>query len=240
MQEPPKMYRRQGRLAAIERLLLLIGFLLLALYTAARIHSMITSRAALKSLQDGQRARMLGVAASANPTLPADSSLSSFAADKSLWSKERIRAYRRNAVRPAGTPLAVLRIPKLQLEVPVLEGTDRLTLNSGVGRIAGTAFPGEPGNIGITGHRDGFFRGLKDIGTGDTIQLDTGQRTDTYTVDKIEITLPDDISVLRSHARAELTLVTCYPFYFVGPAPKRYVVRASLTRQTVAAPAVHP
>ncbi len=242
MLRAPKIHKQRRRLAVVERSLLVAGTLLIAFYATARIHSMIASRAALRSLLAGHQASTVGAAESVNPVLPGDSSVgdSSFVADKSLWSRQRIRAYERDAVKPSGTPLAVLRIPKLQLEVPVLEGTDRVTLNSGVGRIAGTALPGEPGNIGIAGHRDGFFRGLKDIATGDTIQLDTGQRTDTYTVDDIEITLPNDASVLRSHARRELTLVTCYPFYFIGPAPKRYIVRATLTQQNGATPASQP
>jgi sortase A len=130
--------------------------------------------------------------------------------------------------RRAGAALALLRIPALQLEVPVLEGTDAVTLNSGVGRIAGTAFPGEPGNIGIAGHRDSFFQGLKGVNKGDTIQLTFKQHTDTYVVDMIEITSPEDISVLEPGPQPELTLVTCYPFSFIGPAPRRFVVRASL------------
>jgi sortase A len=124
--------------------------------------------------------------------------------------------------------MAVLRIPKLNLEVPVLNGTDRFTLNRGVGRIPGTAFPGETGNIGIAGHRDGFFRGLKDIHMGDKIELLTAKGTDIYTVDRILITDPSDVSVLDSGTKPALTLVTCYPFHYIGPAPRRFIVEASL------------
>ena len=88
------------------------------------------------------------------------------APDLSLWDPERITAWRRSLSEPAPTPLAVLRIPKIRLEVPVLRGTDDLTLNRGVGHIDDTALPGTDGNSGIAGHRDGFFRGLKDIGPG--------------------------------------------------------------------------
>jgi sortase A len=198
---------------------------LLGIYAAARIHSMITFRAAMRSLEENNRVEIASAPETAGPALPADSSL---AADRSLWSEERIRAYQRSTIKRAGTPLAILRIPKLQLEVPVLEGTDRITLNSGAGRIAGTALPGEHGNIGIAGHRDGFFRGLKDISKGDTIELVANHHTDTYVVDNIHITSPDDVSVLQPSRRSQLTLVTCYPFYFVGPAPKRYIVQALL------------
>jgi sortase A len=221
--------KQRGWLSFIERGLIISGVTLLCFYAIARTHSMITFHAALRSLEANQRAEAATAPVVANRLLPADSSPE---ADESLWSEERIRAYHRSTVARPGTPLAVLRIPKMQLEVPVLEGTDRLTLNSGVGRIAGTAFPGQPGNVGIAGHRDGFFRGLKDIGTGDTIQLVTSQWTGTYIVDDIHITIPEDLSVLRPSAQPQITLVTCYPFYFIGPAPKRYIVRASLKQQT--------
>lgn len=128
----------------------------------------------------------------------------------------------------ADVPLAILRIPKIHLAVPVLTGTDEITLNRGVGQIAGTAAPGERGNIGIAGHRDGFFRNLKDINQGDVIELETTSVSATYVVEHILITGPDDISVLQPSGNPTLTLVTCYPFHFIGPAPRRFVVQASL------------
>lgn len=214
------------RLVILERGLLIAGVLLLVIYAVARIHSAITFRAAVRDLKGAKPAgQPLSIPETASEVLPPDLSPS---ADQSLWSEERIRAYQRSTIKQKGTALALLRIPKIELEVPVLEGTDALTLNSGVGRIAGTALPGQRGNIGIAGHRDGFFRGLKDIHTGDAIELIVGQRTHTYIVDKIHITSPTDMSVLRPSPQSELTLVTCYPFYFVGPAPERFIVRASL------------
>ena len=110
----------------------------------------------------------------------------------------------------------------------MLEGTDAITLNRGVGRIRGTALPGQNGNIAIAGHRDGFFHGLKDIHTGDRIELLTAQRTDIYIVDRTVIVDPNDVSVLENGAAPALTLVTCYPFHYIGPAPRRFVVEASL------------
>ena len=110
----------------------------------------------------------------------------------------------------------------------MLEGTDDVTLNRGVGRIAGTSRVGESGNLGIAGHRDGFFRGLKDIAVGDKIELATANGTDTYVVDKIQIVNPNDVTVLRPTLESSLTLVTCYPFYFIGGAPQRYIVHASM------------
>jgi sortase A len=128
----------------------------------------------------------------------------------------------------ARVPLAILRIPRIHLEVPVLSGTDEITLNRGVGQIAGMAAPGEKGNIGIAGHRDGFFRNLKEISRGDQIELETTSSSATYVVNRVLITGPDDTSVLQPSGEQILTLVTCYPFHFIGPAPRRFVVQATL------------
>ena len=127
---------------------------------------------------------------------------------------------------PAPPPLAVLRIPKIRLEVPVLPGTDDVTLNRAVGHIDDTALPGTDGNSGIAGHRDGFFRGLKDIGPEDVIELETLRGKEVYRVERTWVVDPEDVSVLDPTPAGSLTLVTCYPFYYVGPAPQRYIVRA--------------
>jgi sortase A len=130
-------------------------------------------------------------------------------------------------------PTALLDIPKLRLRVPVFDGTDDLTLNRGVGRIIGTAKPDQIGNMGVAGHRDGFFRGLKDVAVGDAIDLETPNANRTYVVDQVKVVSPDDVSVLKSTSTPSLTLVTCYPFYFVGDAPMRYIVSASLKKEEV-------
>ena len=146
--------------------------------------------------------------------------------DTSLWSPERIKAYEESFRNDLEAPLAVLSIPKIGLEVPVLEGTDDLTLNRAVGLIEGTARPGESGNVGIAGHRDGFFRGLKEVGTGDKIEMRTLAGRDLFVVESVKIVSPDDVRVLDPTSAPVLTLVTCYPFYFVGSAPQRWIVRA--------------
>ena len=146
-----------------------------------------------------------------------------------LWSEKRIEDYKESLVKNVAPPLAILRVAKINLEVPVLDGTDDLILNRGVGRIAGTARVGAGDNVGLAGHRDGFFRGLKDLRVGDTMDLVMPSRTETYVVDSIQIVDPKDVSVLRPAKVPSLTLVTCYPFYFIGSAPKRYVVHASIT-----------
>jgi sortase A len=148
--------------------------------------------------------------------------------DYSLWSEKRIKEYEAALATQTDDPLAVLRVEKIHLEVPVFEGTDDWVLNRGVGRIVGTARIGQIGNIGIAGHRDGFFRGLKDVNLGDTLQLDTITGTQAYVVDSIKLVTPDDVSILRNEPTPALTLVTCYPFYFIGSAPQRYIVHASL------------
>ena len=148
------------------------------------------------------------------------------APDLSLWDSERISAWRRALSEPAPPPLAVMRVPKIRLEVAVLPGTDDSTLDRAVGHIDGTALPGTDGNSGIAGHRDGFFRGLKDIAPGDTIELETLREKELYRVERAWIVSPEDVSVLDATPTRSLTLVTCYPFYHVGPAPQRFIVRA--------------
>jgi len=110
--------------------------------------------------------------------------------------------------------------------VPVFNDTDDLTLNRGVGRITGTAQIDGPGNLGLAGHRDGFFRGLKDIGPGDIIELERRGGADRYVVNQIRIVSPEDTYVLDAMPERALTLVTCFPFYYVGSAPQRYIVTA--------------
>jgi len=214
------------------------GLLLLGIYGAAWAHRVILSRASLRAFEKAKLAAPVAVAATpaaAEPmTSPAAapsprpdlSSGYSTNVDMSLWSEKRIRDYKASLKEPVDLPLAVLRIPKIGLEVPVLEGTDDLTLNRGVGHIDGTPRPGEAGNSGIAGHRDGFFRGLKDIALGDRIGLVTLAGNESYEVDRITIVSPDNVSVLAETPVRSLTLVTCYPFYFVGDAPERYIVRA--------------
>lgn len=125
-----------------------------------------------------------------------------------------------------GDILGRIEIPRIGLSVVVLEGTTSQTLQHGVGHIKGTALPGEPGNVGIAGHRDTYFRGLKDIRANDEIQIETIAGITRYEVDWIQITVPSDVAIVSSATDSALTLVTCYPFHYVGAAPERYVVHA--------------
>lgn len=208
-------------LRTIEIVLVAAGLMLIAIYIAARVHSNISSRAAIQAFRAAQESM-----ANRQNNTPGPIKLQS-KVDFSLWSVKRITDYERSLTYFSGGPLAVLRIPKLRLEVPVFDGTDDLTLNRGVGWIRGTARAGEKGNIGIAGHRDGFFRGLKDINVGDVIDLELPSGVTRYTVKDTKIVSPDDVEVLKNHASQSLTLVTCYPFYFIGNAPQRFIVEAS-------------
>lgn len=122
--------------------------------------------------------------------------------------------------------LGQMEISSIGLDVMVLEGTRSGTLRRAVGHIRGTALPGEQGNIGIAGHRDTFFRSLRNIKKDDEITLTTLGGAYHYRVESITVVEPEDTKVLDDSGEAVLTLVTCYPFYFVGPAPKRFIVRA--------------
>lgn len=206
----------------IERVLLALGMALSVVYIAGRIDAAMLSHLAVRSFE-------LSLPRPSAPERPQHRP-GSFPVEFSLWSQPRIEAYKQSLAQHLESPIAILRVTTIKLEVPVLNGTDELTLNRGAGWISGTSRPGEPGNIGIAGHRDGFFRGLKDLKFGDAIALVTRNRTETYAVDQMRVVSPADVSVLRPTSTPSLTLVTCYPFYFVGSAPLRYIVHASRTR----------
>ncbi len=214
--------RRWNTRIWIERLLMVSGLALLVVYGAARSESVFSSRATLNMF-----AAIAPLSASTSDEVAEGIAPSRI--DFNRWNEHRVHAYKESLNRQFSAPLTVLHIAKIGLEVPLLDGTDVRTLNHAVGRISGTARPGEPGNIGIAGHRDGFFRGLKDLTIGDTIDLKTPQETSTYVVDEINIVSPNDVDVLRPRRVPSLTLVTCYPFRFIGSAPQRYIVKASRT-----------
>jgi len=125
-----------------------------------------------------------------------------------------------------GSPLGRIEISTIGLAVMILEGTDDWTLRRGVGHIPGTSLPSQQGNIVIAGHRDTFFRPLRKIRKNDEITLRTLNGSYRYQVDSTQVIEPEDTKVLDDTDEAILTLVTCYPFNFVGSAPKRFIVRA--------------
>lgn len=188
---------RQPRLLRwIQRLLFITGILLLGYVGFTLLETRLYQVSAKRSLENEIRAE-----------------------------KERPQAQSKSPVRK-GDVLGRMDIPRLGMSVAVLQGTSSRVLRLGIGHIAGTPLPGEDGNIGIAGHRDTFFRGLKDIRKNDEIQLQTASGLSRYAVDWAKVVANDDRSVLAPSKESALTLVTCYPFYFVGPAPKRFVVRA--------------
>ena len=117
-------------------------------------------------------------------------------------------------------------IPRLGISAIVMEGTSSPTLRRALGHISGTVLPGQPGNVGISGHRDTFFRPLRKIEPNDIVTLTTMAGEYRYRVLSTKVVGPDDVAVLDAGDDETLTLVTCYPFYFVGPAPDRFIVRA--------------
>jgi sortase A len=206
----------------LRRLLMLVGFGLLAFCAAAKLHELILSREAIRRFEDLRQPTANNIAEQIPIVQPPVVSPPDFL----LWSEQRIKHYEESLGDKLAPPLAVIRIDRIRVEAPVLEGTDDLTLNRGVGHIAGTAMFGQNGNVGLAGHRDGFFRGLKDIKVGDRVDLEEPGRVETYTVDSFRIVNPADVSVLRSSGTPALTLVTCYPFYYIGSAPQRFIVHA--------------
>lgn len=203
----------------------LLGAALVALWVTAWVHGNVMSRRDLQRFEEA-RSEMVRVA---KLEVPAETDTEG-PVDISMWSPERIAEYQASLFEDLGVPLAVLHIPRLNIEVPVLAGTDDVTLNRGAGWIEGTDPPAGYGNCGIASHRDGFFRGLKDIEVGDLIEVTTLAGTSAYTVTDLTIVDPSEVSVLEPREEPTLTLVTCYPFFFVGSAPQRFIVHASLLR----------
>ena len=211
-------------LRIVQLVSLTLGVALVGFYLAAKVDSHLASKNAMKNFT---RARIVD-AATIRQGLATPEEVSAEPVDTTLWSEERVEGYQRSLFADLDLPLAVLNIPKIGLEVPVFDGTDDLTLNRGAGRIEGTALPGQPGNSGIAAHRDGFFRLLSDVELGDRIIVETIDSSSTFVIEDIRVVEPTDVWVLEPTDSPSVTLVTCYPFYFVGSAPQRYIVRAAL------------
>jgi sortase A len=130
-----------------------------------------------------------------------------------------------------GKPLGEIELTRVGVTAMIFEGTDDRTLQRAVGHIPGTAMPGQPGNVAIAGHRDTFFRALRNVQQGDEINLITVDGSYGYRIDSISVVAPEHTEVLDNSGGDFLTLVTCYPFYYVGPAPRRFIVRAQKITQ---------
>ena len=156
---------------------------------------------------------------------PIELSMKDYVPDKTDWSEKASAKYEKTKD-GGGVPMALLSIDRLNIKAPVYSGTHRITLDRGLGWVEGTANPEEVGNIAISGHRDGFFRPLKDIKVGDAIEMQTIAGTQQFEVSDISIVDALEVSVLDPTDTTVLTLITCHPFYFQGYAPDRYIVRA--------------
>lgn len=197
--------RAPSALLILERALVVVGVLLLGYYgyvsVEARLYQAYENRELDAILQSGPSANSHGAAAT--------------------------RATR--AAPEPGTVIGRIEIPRLRVSTIVRAGSDARTLRLAVGHIEGTAFPGGSGNVGLAGHRDTFFRRLEEIQPDDEIRLVTPDGTFVYQVERTDVVRPDDIWVLDPTDTPTLTLVTCYPFTYVGSAPERFIVRASGT-----------
>ena len=215
MSHPPRLLvpaLRRGAwravLVVLERGLLIAGVLLLCLYGAACAEVSATQRAAARQFD----AALAG-------------QLRAEEHDQRDWAPGRVERFEKALDTPVA-PLGRLEIPEANVSVMLLDGTEEWVLDRAVGRIEGTAELGEAGNLGIAGHRDGIFRGLRHLAVGDRLMLTTLDGISHYEVDTLRIVTPRDVEVLDPTPHKSLTLVTCYPFYFVGDAPKRFIVHA--------------
>lgn len=125
-----------------------------------------------------------------------------------------------------GEDLGRIEIPRLRISSIIRQGVDDTTLSRAVGHVPYTALPGQTGNVGLAAHRDSYFRELRDVRAGDLIRLVTPKGTFEYHVESLRIVHPTNVEVLDPTPNPSLTLVTCYPFNYVGHAPKRFIVRA--------------
>ena len=218
----PVERRRRTSLRWAERVLLLIGLLCLGSYTYALFDSHLYEYWENRRLEKALASRV--GQPSSQPKVPAQESRA--LADFHEQGAEREERARDIAAPEEGELIGRIEIPEIGVSAIVQEGVASRILRRGAGRIPGTALPWESGNVGIAAHRDSFFRGLKDISKNDTILLTTVNGTYRYRVDWTQVVKPIDTEVLHDTAGDALTLVTCYPFYYVGSAPKRFIVRA--------------
>jgi sortase A len=145
--------------------------------------------------------------------------------DSSRPSNGGVAAATRRQVEASGL-IGRIEIPRLRLRTIVAEGADSLVLHRAVGHLPKTAFPGEPGNVVLAGHRDSFFSDLGEFRSGDRVRITTPDGVFEYRVDSKRVVSPEQTEVLTSTDLPTLTLITCYPFHYLGPVPKRYVIRA--------------
>jgi sortase A len=216
---PPHAQRRRRGwlLRTLERVLLLVGLVSLGYFTYVLTESYL-----YQALENRELDAILASA----PRLPAPDA-GSADADADAIHVPRPRPAR-------GSMIGRIEIPRLGVSTIIRAGSDARTLRLAVGHIPGTAFPGEPGNIGLAGHRDTFFRRLRNIRVNDEIRIVTPGETLTFKVEQTTVVEPRDTWVLDHTPTSVLTLVTCYPFTYVGSAPNRFIVRAAQQQSRIA------
>lgn len=208
--------RRGSKWDWLERILLLVGIVCLGIF----LWSWLDAR-----MFEEQQNEVLEQTLAEHQALPAKTTPAS--------ETDALSSFKRAEKKPESPPpgegelLGRIRIPRVDVTAVIVEGVGKKSLRRAAGHIPGTALPtGDDGNVGIAAHRDSFFRGLKDIREDDTIELTTLEGTRRYKVEWTKIVQPSDTSVLAPTGEPALTLVTCYPFYYVGSAPERFIVRA--------------
>lgn len=208
---------RRG-LRVLERLLLVVGFLCLGYFGYVSAET---------ALYQAFETRELDAILATAPPVPAIDAAGGKQSGAAISETEVVLPTARP--RPAdGTTLGRLEIPRLQVSAIVRAGSDSRTLRLAVGHIGGTSLPGEPGNVGLAAHRDTFFRRLGEIRQDDLVRFVTPDGTFVYRVEGTQVVDPHDTWVLNPTDEPALTLVTCYPFRYVGSAPRRFIVRAQL------------
>jgi sortase A len=202
--EPPRR-RHGGR--RLERVLVLAGIWLLASWTYATVEAYV--------YQLRENRELDAILQSAPPRANAASTPAN-----AVHASRQLPA--------PGTAFGRIEVPRLGISTVMRAGSDAKTLRLAVGHIPGTAWPGEPGNMGLAGHRDTFFRRLRDIRPDDMIRVVTAEGTHVYKVSRTLVVEPGDVWVLDDTGSSLLTLVTCYPFSYIGSAPQRFIVQAEL------------
>jgi sortase A len=200
----------RNRLRWLETLLWIAGFVALGYCALVVVETSITQARLARSLKQAREVE------------------SREAVTTEAHGKEAVNTPDRGAGPAANGLLGRLEVPRIGLSAMVLEGVGPQTLRVAVGHVLRTPEPGQPGNIALAGHRDTFFRPLRQIEVNDEIRMDTPSRILRYRVSSTEVVDPHDTGVLKPHHKNELTLITCYPFSYIGAAPKRFIVHADL------------
>lgn len=204
-----------------ESFLWLLGAISLTVYFTIRLQQQANAQAAVRQIVAAQAA---GADSAAFHGLARQSIAD---ADRTDWSNARIAVADRQDSAVADIAIAVIRVPKLSIQAPVFAGASEAELDRGPGWLRDSSAIGSIGNTAIAGHRDGYFRALKDVALGDKIEVVTRDGSVSYGVTDIWIVDPDAVHVLDPTDHSAVTLITCYPFYFVGSAPQRFIVRAT-------------